>query len=65
MAQLANWQIGEYFTQGSEVLSGESVEWAWRWMFCGTGSCRIILRAFFYYTGEPALAGNGSKDSPS
>lgn len=33
MAQLANWQIGEYFTQGSEVLSGESVEWAWRWMF--------------------------------
>ena len=33
MAQLANWQIGEYFTKGSEVLSAESVEWAWRWMF--------------------------------
>lgn len=33
MAQLANWQIGEYFTKGGEVLSAESVEWAWRWMF--------------------------------
>ena len=33
MAQLANWQIGEYFTAGSETLSVESIEWAWRWMF--------------------------------
>ena len=33
MAQLANWQIGEYFTAGSETLSAESIEWAWRWMF--------------------------------
>lgn len=34
MAQLANWQIGEYYTQGSTgALSPESVEWAWRWMF--------------------------------
>lgn len=33
MAQLANWQIGEYFTSGSENLSPESIEWAWRWMF--------------------------------
>lgn len=33
LAQFANWQIGEYYTQGSEVLSATSVEWAWRWMF--------------------------------
>lgn len=35
MAQLANWQIGEHFTAGSDALSAESVEWAWRWMFWG------------------------------
>ena len=33
MAQLANWQIGEYFTAGGETLSAGSIEWAWRWMF--------------------------------
>lgn len=33
MAQLANWQIGALFTSGSEILSAESIEWAWRWMF--------------------------------
>lgn len=33
MAQLANWQIGELFTSGTETLSAESIEWAWRWMF--------------------------------
>lgn len=33
MAQLANWQIGDYFTTGNETMSTESIEWAWRWMF--------------------------------
>lgn len=33
MAQLANWQIGRYFSSGTESLSAESIEWAWRWMF--------------------------------
>ena len=33
LAQLANWQIGEYYTQGSDILSETSVQWAWRWMF--------------------------------
>lgn len=33
MAQLANWQIGEHFTQGTGALSADSIEWAWRWMF--------------------------------
>lgn len=33
MAQLANWQIGEYFSSGTESLSAKSIEWAWRWMF--------------------------------
>ena len=33
LAQLANWQIGAYFTSGAETLSETSVEWAWRWMF--------------------------------
>lgn len=35
MAQLANWQIGEYYAADSTTLSAESVEWAWRWMFWG------------------------------
>lgn len=35
MAQLANWQIGAYYTAGAETLSVESVAWAWRWMFWG------------------------------
>lgn len=34
MAQLANWQIGAYYTR-TETLGTESVEWAWRWMFWG------------------------------
>lgn len=33
MAQLANWQIGEFFTSGSETLSAASIEMAWRYMF--------------------------------
>lgn len=33
MAQLANWQIGDYFATGNETMSAESIEWAWRWMF--------------------------------
>ncbi len=33
MAQVANMQIGDYFTQGGDALSAESIEWAWRWMF--------------------------------
>lgn len=33
MAQLANWQIGAFFTGGDEMLSAESIDGAWRWMF--------------------------------
>lgn len=33
MAQLANWQIGAFFTGGDEMLSAESIDRAWRWMF--------------------------------
>lgn len=33
MAQLANWGIGEYFSNGGETLDARSIEWAWRWMF--------------------------------
>lgn len=32
-AQLANWQIGDYYMPDKNTLSAESVEWAWRWMF--------------------------------
>lgn len=32
-AQLANWLIGGFYTQGTDVLTGDGVEWAWRWMF--------------------------------
>lgn len=33
MAQLANWWIGLIYSDGSAVLSDESVNMAWRWMF--------------------------------
>lgn len=33
MAQLANWWIGSIYSDGSTVLSDESVNMAWRWMF--------------------------------
>lgn len=33
MAQLVNWQIGEYFTTEPDVLGENAVQWAWRWMF--------------------------------
>lgn len=32
-AQIANWFIGGIYTNGTDVLSAESIEWAWRWMF--------------------------------
>lgn len=32
-AQLANWQIGDYYMPDKNTLSAEGVEWAWRWMF--------------------------------
>ncbi|WP_106831994.1 sugar porter family MFS transporter [Parabacteroides pacaensis] len=33
LAQLTNWLIGNYYTSGTETLSPESIQWAWRWMF--------------------------------
>lgn len=33
LAQLANWLIGNQYTQGSETLTPESIDQAWRWMF--------------------------------
>lgn len=44
LAQLVNWQIGDYYTQGSDVLSAASVEWAWRWMFWA----ELIPAALFF-----------------
>jgi len=32
-AQLVNWQIGDYYMPDKNILSAESIEWAWRWMF--------------------------------
>lgn len=32
-AQLVNRQIGDYYMPDKDVISPESVEWAWRWMF--------------------------------
>ena len=43
LAQLANWQIGEYYTQGSDILSETSVQWAWRWMFWAEPYARQTL----------------------
>lgn len=32
-AQLANWQIGDYYMPDKSALSVAGIEWAWRWMF--------------------------------
>lgn len=32
-AQLANWQIGNQFTSGSDAITPDGIAWAWRWMF--------------------------------
>ncbi len=36
MAQVANWLISGHFMGGAETPTGESVAWAWRWMFWAT-----------------------------
>ena len=46
MAQLANWQIGAYYTAGAETLSVESVAWAWRWMILG----ELIPAGLIFYS---------------
>ena len=33
LAQIVNWRIGAYYMPDSNVLSPDSVNWAWRWMF--------------------------------
>jgi len=33
VAQLVNWQIGDYYMPDKNTLPAESIEWAWRWMF--------------------------------
>lgn len=45
MAQLANWQIGVHYTAGTEMLSAEGVECAWRWMFWG----ELIPAGLFFF----------------
>ena len=47
MAQLANWQIGAYYTAGAETLSVESVAWAWRWDVFGG---ELIPAGLFFYS---------------
>ncbi len=32
-AQIINWLIGNHYMPDKNILSPESVEWAWRWMF--------------------------------
>lgn len=47
MAQVTNWQIGEYFTTfktGSELIGTKGIEWAWRWMFWA----ELIPAGFFF-----------------
>ncbi|MDE7378213.1 MAG: sugar porter family MFS transporter [Paraprevotella sp.] len=33
LAQLANWQIGNWYAGDTGMLNAESTEWGWRWMF--------------------------------
>jgi len=42
-AQIVNWQIGKYFSQGTETLNPESIELAWRWMFWSGGIPAVLF----------------------
>ena len=55
MAQLVNWQIGEYYAAGSATLSVESIEWAWRWMFWGELVPAGLSYSCIYDSRESAL----------
>lgn len=48
-AQIANWLIGEHFTNGSSTLTPHSIEWAWRWMIWAetVPAALFLLLAFF------------------
>jgi SP family sugar porter-like MFS transporter len=43
-AQLANWQIGNYFMPDKSLLSAEGISLAWRWMFWA----ELIPAALFF-----------------
>ncbi|MBP7486642.1 MAG: sugar porter family MFS transporter [Parabacteroides sp.] len=64
-AQLVNWQIGEYFTKGSETLTPESIEQAWRWMFwAGLVPAGLFFVLSFTIPESPRwLAINGKKQA--
>ena len=52
LAQLANWQIGEYYTQGSDILSETSVQWAWRWMFWAENVPAVLFFVCMFFVPE-------------
>lgn len=62
-AQLINWRIGEHFTQSSDVLTPESIEMAWRWMFwaCAVPASLFFILSFTIPESPCWLAVNGKE----
>lgn len=65
LAQLTNWLIGEHYTQGSDVLSPDSIDWAWRWMFWAGAVPALLFLIFAFVIPESPrwLLAKGEKKS--
>lgn len=51
-AQLANWAIGNVYTDGAGGLSAEGIEYAWRWMFWAEALPAILFFGFAFVIPE-------------
>ena len=64
-AQIVNWQIGDHYMPDENVLSPESIDWAWRWMFIAVMVPAILFLILSFIIPESPrwLAINKKRDS--
>lgn len=63
-AQIVNWQIGNFYMPDKSLLSGDSIEWAWRWMFWAELVPAFLFLVFAFIIPESPrwLAVNNNKE---
>lgn len=64
-AQIINWQIGNFYMPDKSLLSPESIEWAWRWMFWAELIPALLFLIFAFVIPESPrwLAVNNRRDN--
>jgi len=64
-AQIVNWQIGNFYMPDKSLLSPESIEWAWRWMFWAELIPALLFLIFAFVIPESPrwLAVNNRRDN--